>query len=280
MNRYLTKPAVAKRWWEVPAGLLSALLTAVSVQVWIEDSPMGEDIVIWTLAHVCVTGLMCLPLYRIALYHIRQHLARRIASRLAGRSEAVIPLAQLDRALGIKNSAAKISALLKRGFLQRLEIDGMNLLLDNVEPEAEPEPEPEPADDPDAVIREIRRLNDAIDDARVSERIDRIEAATAGILRTIRERPERSEEARRFMNYYLPATLKLLESYRLMEKQSYQGRNIQAARHSIEDVLDKLVAATEAQQDKLFGAEALDVETDIQVLETMLASDGLIERKI
>jgi hypothetical protein len=80
------------------------------------------------------------------------------------------------------------------------------------------------------------------------------------------------------MSYYLPTTLKLLESYRLMEKQSYQGENIQAARHRIEAVLDKLVTAAERQQDKLFDAEAMDVEAEINVLETMMASDGLMEK--
>ena len=102
---------------------------------------------------------------------------------------------------------------------------------------------------------------------------------TASILRTLRERPDRADDARRFMDYYLPTTLKLLESYRLMEDQSYQGENIRAARRSIEHVLDKLVAAAQKQQDKLFGSEALDVEAEIDVLEKMMASDGLIAGK-
>ena len=72
--------------------------------------------------------------------------------------------------------------------------------------------------------------------------------------------------------------MKLLESYNLMEDQSYQGKNIQIPRSRIEDVLDKLVMAAEAQQDKLFRAEAMDVDAEIDALETMMASDGLITR--
>jgi hypothetical protein len=72
--------------------------------------------------------------------------------------------------------------------------------------------------------------------------------------------------------------MKLLESYNLMEDQSYQGENIKAARRRIEDVLDKLVMAAEAQQDKLFRAETMDVEAEIIALETMMISDGLIGR--
>ena len=159
-----------------------------------------------------------------------------------------------------------------------------------VEPKPEaPKPEPkrqrpEPkksamdSDDFEAKLREIRQLNDDIDNALVSERIDRIGTLTASIFRVVQEKPERADEVRKFMNYYLPTTLKLLKSYSLMEKQSYQGENIQQSRKKIEDVLETLVHAFEQQQDKLFQSEALDVETDISVLETMMASDGLTEQ--
>ncbi len=128
-------------------------------------------------------------------------------------------------------------------------------------------------------LREIRQLNDEISDKAVSDRIDRIGELTASIFRVVREKPERAEEVRKFMNYYLPTTLKLLKSYSLMEKQSYQGENIVASRKKIEDVLDTLVHAFEQQQDRLFRTEALDVETDISVLETMMASDGLLDQQ-
>ena len=133
-------------------------------------------------------------------------------------------------------------------------------------------------EDFEAKLREIRQLNDDIENELVSERIDRIGALTASIFRVVREKPERAEEVRKFMNYYLPTTLKLLKSYSLMEKQSYQGENIAASRKKIEDVLETLVHAFEQQQDKLFQSDALDVDTDISVLETMMASDGLTEQ--
>lgn len=134
------------------------------------------------------------------------------------------------------------------------------------------------SEDFEAKLREIRELNDAIENEMVSQRIDRIGALTASIFRVVREKPERADEVRKFMNYYLPTTLKLLKSYSLMEKQSYQGENIQASRKKIEDVLNTLVYAFEQQQDRLFQSEAMDVEADISVLETMMASDGLTER--
>ena len=130
----------------------------------------------------------------------------------------------------------------------------------------------------EAKLREIRQLNEEIENEVVSQRIDRIGALTASIFRVVREKPERADEVRKFMNYYLPTTLKLLKSYSLMEKQSYQGENIQASRKKIENVLANLVYAFEQQQDKLFQSEAMDVEADISVLETMMASDGLTEQ--
>lgn len=277
MNRYLTNRAVEKRLWEIPVGLLCLTFAAVSVEVWVEDSPADENPVIWLLAHLTVVGAALWPVVHFARNRLRQRLAQRIARRLEARREASIPLSALDGAVGVKGARGKIEDLLRRSFLQRLALDGKALYLDD--PGADDAPEasaPAPTAD---VIEEIRRLNDEIDDGPVSERIERIERATAGILQTLRERPERAEEARRFVNYYLPTTLKLLESYRLMEKQSYQGENIRASRRQIEGVLDKIVAATEQLQDRLYRAEAMDVEAEITVLETMMASDGLAIKK-
>ena len=145
----------------------------------------------------------------------------------------------------------------------------------------QPQPRKSATDDEsfEAKLREIRRLNEEIQDKAVSERIDRIGELTASIFRVVQEKPERAEEVRKFMNYYLPTTLKLLKSYSLMEKQSYQGENIIASRKKIEDVMDTLIQAFEQQLDRLFRAEALDVDADISVLETMMASDGLIREK-
>lgn len=134
-------------------------------------------------------------------------------------------------------------------------------------------------DDFEAKLKEIRKLNDEIDDEGVSNRIDRIGELTASIFIVVRQKPERADEVKKFMNYYLPTTFKLLKSYSLMEKQSYQGENIVASRKKIEDILDSLIIAFEQQQDRLFRTEALDVEADIQVLETMMAKDGLVTPK-
>ena len=152
----------------------------------------------------------------------------------------------------------------------------------------EPEPQPEPAKKPspanvkktymdelERILNELYQLNEQIEDEAVSARIDRIGTLTAGIFRAVIDNPEREQDVRKFMNYYLPTTLKLLKSYDMLEEQSYQGENIVASRRKIESVLDTLIAAFEKQLDRLFQNDALDIATDIDVLETMMAGDGL-----
>lgn len=158
---------------------------------------------------------------------------------------------------------------------------------------AAPQPEPEqkaPEQDPaereaailketfDAKLREIRYWNEQIDDEKVSARIDDIENITANIFYLVREKPERASEIRTFMNYYLPTTLKLLKAYARLEKQGGAGENVRTSRQEIERILDKLAEGFRQQLDRLFQADAIDISSDIDVLETMMAKDGLLEK--
>lgn len=272
MERYLTGPAKKRAWWEVPTAIMSGFVGAVGVDVLVEDVQKGlSDPVIELLAYYTVLALVLAPLAVVIRRALRRHWAKRIARALSGRS--AVPIDELDKVTGVKHAAKRLRTLLDRGYLQRMAFseDGMSLLVDDLREAAEEAPEPEA---PDGVIARIRALNDAIDDPGVSAQIERIEALTAGILDTVRQRPERADDARRFVSYYLPVTLKLLESYRLMEKQSYQGQTIQSSRTQIEAALKKLVFAIEQQQDRLFRSEAMDVDAEIAVLETMMRSDG------
>ncbi len=126
------------------------------------------------------------------------------------------------------------------------------------------------------ILRKMRILNDDIDDEAVSRNIDRIGELTANIFNIVRAYPERSEEVRKFMDYYLPTTFSLLESYAMMEEQSYQSTNITESRKKIEAIIEKLAGAFEQQHDRMFRKDAMDVDAEISVLEKMMASDGLL----
>ena len=278
MNRFLTEKATEERWWEIPVVGFLAVLGKVATEDTIRNYWFYRYIdPITTAAVTALTFLIWLPIVKIIHRHIRRHRAKDIAVRLEKQDSFQIPLADLDRALGIRHAERKIDDLIKNGFLRGIKNDGINLIFgaEGAVP-VQPEP-PTPTPTPLSTIQKIRWLNDEIDDAAVSARLDQIEAITAGILQTVREKPERAGVVGKFMDYYLPTTLKLLESYRLMEDQPYQGENIQAARGKIEAVLGKLVAAMEAQQERLFSAEAADVAAEIDALEKTMAADGLGE---
>ena len=124
-------------------------------------------------------------------------------------------------------------------------------------------------------IAQIRELNNRIADAEISAKIDQIELITTRIFGVVRKKPERIGEIRKFMNYYLPTTLKLLDSYAMLEEQGIEGENITASKKQISQILDTLVLSFKKQLDQLFSSQAMDISTDIEVMENMLAADGL-----
>ncbi|MBE6599565.1 MAG: hypothetical protein E7638_09000 [Ruminococcaceae bacterium] len=126
-----------------------------------------------------------------------------------------------------------------------------------------------------SVILEIRRLNDEIHDFAVSEKIYRIEEHTQNIFDYVTEHPEAMPATRTFMNYYLPTTLKLLESYSRIERMGVAGENMQKSKEKIESILDLLVTGFEQQVDQLFANESIDISSDITTLETMMQMNGL-----
>lgn len=146
----------------------------------------------------------------------------------------------------------------------------------HTEPEPEPEPEKKEETTPeDDILREIRLINDLISDPEISAKIDRIEEITQKILQYQKSHPQRTQQLRNFLNYYLPTTLKILRSYARLEAQGVDGENITASKKRIEDMMDKVVEGFEKQLDKLFGSDAMDIAADVQVLENMLKKDGL-----
>jgi hypothetical protein len=129
----------------------------------------------------------------------------------------------------------------------------------------------------DRVIAELRTLNEKISDPGISYKIERVENASAKIFAAVQESPDKLPQIHRFMSYYLPTTLKLLRSYATLERQEIRGENITSAKESIDRVLGTLAAGFERQLDRLFRSDVIDISSDIDVLEGMLARDGLSE---
>ena len=125
-------------------------------------------------------------------------------------------------------------------------------------------------------INEMKRLDDAIADEKISKDIRRMEAVCQGIFDQVKADPAKLPQIRQFMDYYLPTTLKLLNTYARMDSAAVSGENVTATKARVENVMDSIVAAFEKLLDSLYSAEALDISTDITVLETVLSREGLI----
>lgn len=152
-------------------------------------------------------------------------------------------------------------------------------------PVKEPEPKPKSQlqqvlDKGNAFIAEIRRCNDEIPGVEISEKISRMEMIVQKIFDRAQKHPEIIPDLQKLMDYYLPMTVKLLNAYADMDAQSIQGENIQNAKREIEQSLDTLNQAYEKLFDSVFMETALDVSSDISVLHTMLAQEGLTEDEL
>ena len=126
----------------------------------------------------------------------------------------------------------------------------------------------------------MRALNDEIADETVSHDIDRIGELTSNIFGIVRAHPERREEVRKFMDYYLPTSLKLLARYEKLDAQGVEGTNISESKRQIEETMDTMVTAFEKQLDKLFLSESIDISADIAAMQNLMRADGLMENEI
>ena len=198
-----------------------------------------------------------------------------------------IPLPELFAAAGVDaaRGRAAVKSAIEHGYF------GADAYIDNrtdtlvvrgaapqpKKPAPAPAPKAQPAteDEYAALLRQLREVNDAIPDPVMSQKISRLEEVSGRIFALAQKDPEKKAQLQKFMNYYLPTALKLLNTYASLSGQAVEGTNITEAKHSIERSMDLLVTAFENQLDKLFQADALDVNADIAALEGMLNLDGL-----
>ena len=129
-------------------------------------------------------------------------------------------------------------------------------------------------------IAEMKRLDDNIADPGISADIVRLEQVSQKIFDEVKRDPGKLPQIRKFMDYYLPTTLKLLNAYDRMSGAGVSGENIDTTLAKVEGMMRTIVAAFEKQLDSLYGAEALDISTDITVLENMMAREGLTEQPL
>lgn len=139
----------------------------------------------------------------------------------------------------------------------------------------------------DAVVREgkramqeMGRLYSSIENPEVKKRIVEIMDISDKIVKNAISDPKDIPNIKRFLNYYLPTTIKLLNAYDRMSVQGIEGENISGTITRIEDMLDTIVVSYKKQLDALFADEALDIETDIKVMDGLLQREGLKDKEI
>lgn len=129
--------------------------------------------------------------------------------------------------------------------------------------------------DKNLAISEMKRLDVNITDPHISEQIVHLQDVTDKIVTYVAEHPDKKKQVRRFFNYYLPTTIKLLDAYDRMDETGISGMNIDGTKGKIEAMMDTAVKAYDKQLDALYGEEALDISTDITVMENLMKSEGL-----
>ncbi|NLG24533.1 MAG: hypothetical protein GX558_04205 [Clostridiales bacterium] len=225
--------------------------------------------------------------------HKRASMRRKYLAVIGGRG--AVSISEIAAAMPVRyeRACADLQGLIDRGQLpatayldmhRRMLVMHPDALVD-VEPVVNAEPAPaaearQSEETPNrtafqARVDELHRLNEAIEGEVVSAKIDKIERLTASIFLAVEDSPTKLPQISRFMNYYLPTTIKLLAQYSRLERQALGGENIARSMRDIEAILDKLVEGFERQLDQLYSADMIDITADINVLETMMARDGL-----
>ncbi|MEG2119057.1 MAG: 5-bromo-4-chloroindolyl phosphate hydrolysis family protein [Pseudoflavonifractor sp.] len=268
-------------WGGILAGIFG-FVSAITLPLVLVGGSFGA---LWG-AGAPLLGFLCLGLVLLFCGMGRTKKEKRFRKYLAligtRESIAIQSLAQAMPA-SLHTACDDLQEMLDEGFLPAgyLDMGSGRLILsdeglrEEMPPEPEPQPEEEEPVDDDTYLEEIRQANDAIADAVMSRKIDRIGEITGKILEYQRKNPDRSGQLRSFLSYYLPTTLKILRAYAQMEAQGIEGENIRAAKVRIEGMMDKVVEGFEKQLDKLFEGDAMDITTDVEVLERMLDKDGL-----
>lgn len=126
-------------------------------------------------------------------------------------------------------------------------------------------------------IKEIKSVKNELYREEISMKLDKLSNISEEILKQIEKNPKKVEEVNKFINHYLPITLKLINSYEELNAQSLQGENIQKAKIEIEESIDLINKAFENLLDDLFEDIRLDISTDISVLKTLFKQEGLGE---
>ena len=294
--RKVTKSPAEKRstarWLKIIGGIfafvgLFACVEPIDMMIWLQeiDSYYVEDLLV-ALAMFVGGGAMFLK--GVSMSRSLKRYAKYLA--VMGDREAV-SVEELARTLGYSARRVEkdLHAMIDKGYFggqAYLNVELGHLFRGGKASEdlhrqqqaqqkeqAEAQAAKESENDYSAILRNIRRANDRIADPVLSAKIDRLEEITAKIFKAVEDDPKKRSRIDTFLNYYLPTTQKLLDSYAEFEAAGVEGENLRQAKSRIESTMDSIVRGFEHQLDQLYKADAMDVDSDIRVMEQMLHRD-------
>lgn len=306
-QRSAPKPAETKirrvgygRWALFCCGmpfLTAALVCLLSMMgaLYYGNDPMGFVLMLTALG-LSVPGGILTGLYRKKTRAERRYERYR---RIVG-ARAYMPIADIARTVRRRESRVidDLEDMVERGYFgpeARVHL-GEGLLIVDVDAALEAEAkraqseqaarerraaeqgekEKAPADAYETLLQELRTLNERIEDEVMSQRIYRIEAVARATFLAVKQKPEKLPQIRRFMDYYLPTTIKLLDAYAGFEDQDVKGENIRSSKENIEHMTETLSVAFEKQFDSLFLTETMDINAEIRTMDSLLRQDGYI----
>lgn len=293
--------AAARRKWLVPAMLiLGAAFASAGAGLLAEGIDFlawqGQLWDRWTFTEYLLPGLLELAggvgLFFSGLRTRSNMKKEQMLDTIVGPRDCV-SLKELGAAVGLnqKQTVKVVQSAIEHGMFGAdayIDMIGKQLVVRGDPPQPAPKPQkkekPAPAkaaeEDPyQAILRQLREVNDAIPGEEMSAKISRMEQISARIFELAKQDPQKKPQLQRFMDYYLPTSLKLLNTYATLDRQGVDGENITETKRNIENAMDLLVTAFENQLDKLYESDALDVSSDIAALQGMLNLDGLTGQK-
>lgn len=129
-------------------------------------------------------------------------------------------------------------------------------------------------------IKSIKELEGKIENPQIQSNIAQICETSDKILVSLKEKPKKMKQVRKFVDYYLPFTLKILDQYDRVENQSLTSQESKEFMERVERMLGRVKIACEAQLNNMYDLDIIDTNADIKVFETMLKTDGLVDNNM
>ncbi len=129
-------------------------------------------------------------------------------------------------------------------------------------------------------IKTIKEAESEFKSQDISFSLYRLSKVVEKVIDYLEKHPEKEKDVKKLMEFHLPSTVKLILSYRELDKSGINTFNIEKTKEEIVSACDKIHEAFNGVLEDLYNDKAIDVSTDIQVLKMMLSREGFLDRDV